>query len=237
MGVKFKQDLLEMIQDLGLKKGDSISLSEMLFWFSKNKHDGKIPEKEFTFGPGLEIYTANSRWRTWDEVTPEDDLFFMEFVLPYEFHIYDKEKDPPAAYTVDDYYKYYGNPSFSYEKDLQNYLSKNLEILEPGLRLYEADGISGIEFPVGNRRIDILAIDNNNNFVVIETKVSKLHEKVIGQLMTYMGYVKHKLADPNQIVRGIIVGAQISNEIKMAASMHDIIDLFEYDLLIEIKKI
>ena len=35
------------------------------------------------------------------------------------------------------------------ERDLRNYLVKNLAVVEPGLRLYEEEGISGVEFPVG----------------------------------------------------------------------------------------
>jgi RecB family endonuclease NucS len=77
---------------------------------------------------------------------------------------------------------------FAYERDLQNYLAKNLHRVEPGLRLYEEDEISGIEFPVGGRFIDILAVDNQGNYVIIELKVSKVsrgYDRVIGQLLRY----------------------------------------------------
>ena len=47
----------------------------------------------------------------------------------------------------------------AYEADLRNYLAKNLSIIEPGLKLYQDEGITGIEFDVGGRRIDILAVD------------------------------------------------------------------------------
>ena len=40
---------------------------------------------------------------------------------------------------------------FAYEKDLQNFLAKNLHLIEKGLRLYEDEGIQGIEFPVGGQ--------------------------------------------------------------------------------------
>jgi len=47
---------------------------------------------------------------------------------------------------------------FAFERDLQNYLVQNLGLLEPGLRLYEDDdgGFIGVEYPAGQRRIDIL---------------------------------------------------------------------------------
>jgi RecB family endonuclease NucS len=48
---------------------------------------------------------------------------------------------------------------FAYESDLRNFLSKNLSVLEHGLRLSEEEGIKGIEFPAGGRFVDILALD------------------------------------------------------------------------------
>ena len=71
---------------------------------------------------------------------------------------------------------------FAYEKDLQNFLAKNLSLIEPGLSLYVEEEITGIEFPVGNRFIDILAIDSYNNYVVMELKVSRGYDSVVGRL-------------------------------------------------------
>ena len=39
---------------------------------------------------------------------------------------------------------------FAYEHDLRDYLAKNLHLIEPGLKLYQDEGMSGIQFP--NRR-------------------------------------------------------------------------------------
>ena len=41
-----------------------------------------------------------------------------------------------------------GAKEFALERDLRKYLSKNLGLIEPGLRLYEEEEITGIEFPV-----------------------------------------------------------------------------------------
>ena len=40
-----------------------------------------------------------------------------------------------------------------------------------GLRLSDEEGITGVEFPVGGRFIDILALDRHDRYVVIELKV------------------------------------------------------------------
>lgn len=34
-----------------------------------------------------------------------------------------------------------GSTEFAYEADLKNYLAKNLHIIEPGLKLYEDEGV------------------------------------------------------------------------------------------------
>ena len=53
-----------------------------------------------------------------------------------------------------------GSRKFAFERDLQNYLVQNLGLLKPGLKLYEDEdgGFTGVEFPAGQRHIDILAV-------------------------------------------------------------------------------
>jgi len=79
--------------------------------------------------------------------------------------------------------------------DLQNHLSRSLEGLESGLRLHEEECIKGIEFPVGGRLIDIVAVDRSNALVVIEAKVSRGHDRTVGQWMYYVGWIKQNLTD------------------------------------------
>ncbi len=67
---------------------------------------------------------------------------------------------------------------FAYESDLRDFLAKNLSLLEPGLRLYQDEGITGVEFPACGRFIDILAVDTRENLVVIELKVSRGYDRV-----------------------------------------------------------
>jgi len=55
--------------------------------------------------------------------------------------------------------------------------------------------------------IDFLAIDENENFVVIEIK-RQATDKTIGQLLRYMGWVKDELCKSGQKVYGIIVAEQ-----------------------------
>lgn len=126
---------------------------------------------------------------------------------------------------------------FAYEKDLLNYLSKNLQVIEPGLNLFEDEGVTGIEFNAGGRFIDILAVDKDNNLVVIELKVSKGSDKVVGQLLRYIGWVKSNLAEQNQNVRGIIIARKISEDLKIACSVIADVKLYEYNISFTLKTV
>jgi len=127
--------------------------------------------------------------------------------------------------------------SFAYENDLRNFLVKNLSIIEKGLKVYNENGISGAEYviPDTSRRIDILAVDSKNTFVVIELKVSRGHEKVVGQALFYQSSIKTIFKQ--QLVRVIIIAKEISPELKTATQfLHDF-ELFEYQLSMTLNKI
>lgn len=126
---------------------------------------------------------------------------------------------------------------FAYEKDLQKYLIKNLSIIEKGLKPYQTDGVSGEEFyvPGTSRRIDILAIDKQNYYVVIELKVSRGYEKVVGQTLFYQSSIKTHFNQER--VRVIIIAREITNELKTATKFLPNFELFEYQLSLTLNKI
>lgn len=126
---------------------------------------------------------------------------------------------------------------FAYEKDLQKYLVKNLSIIEKGLKLYQSESIDGEEFyvPGTSRRIDILAIDKQNNYVVIELKVSRGYEKVVGQTLFYQSSIKTIFNQEK--VRAIIIAREITSELKTATHFLPDFELFEYQLSLTLNKI
>jgi hypothetical protein len=127
---------------------------------------------------------------------------------------------------------------FAYENDLRNYLVRNLATIEKGLRIYEAqDGRTGTEFfiPGTNRRIDILATDNQNRFVVIELKVSRGYERVVGQTLYYQSMVKTHFNQDK--VRAIIIAREITPELKAATQFLSDFELFEYQLSLTLNRI
>lgn len=72
---------------------------------------------------------------------------------------------------------------FALEAHLRDFLAKNLERVEPGLRLYSAGDQSGVEFPVQDGRIDLLGVDAQGKYVVIELKLSRGRNRTLGQIL------------------------------------------------------
>ena len=135
----------------------------------------------------------------------------------------DTEEEEPEAETE--------GTSFAYEEDLKNCLVSNLSIIEQGMYLFQDEnGVDGVEYPIdpNNKRIDILAVDQNETPVVIELKVSRGYEKVIGQCLYYKNRVK-KITNKEK-VRIIIIAREISQNLRTAIEDLPDVQLFEYKL-------
>jgi len=237
-------ELSEKQNPFGFKKelsdGGEITRNEILHWFKEN-----FPKiKKGTINAHLILLSVNAPSRIHYNVhsTGEDDLLYQ--VGQSSFKLFQKEEGYNPIYKIDNNIDESENDSieqdlneFAYEKDLQNFLSKNLDCIESGLTLFEDGDINGIEYPVGGRFIDILALDKNNDFVVIELKVSKGYDRVIGQLLRYMAWIEQNQAEKKQKVRGMIICKEISYDLRLACSKIRDVSLFEYDLSIKIRAI
>ncbi|MBL3558552.1 MULTISPECIES: endonuclease NucS domain-containing protein [Marinobacter] len=231
----------DMVQDIQLKPDAVISRDRVRLWFRE-----KYPKiKDGTIAAHLLRMSVNSKSRVHYGAKPgADDLFFQ--IDPKHFRLYQPERDPVPIYPGNDLEQAFkeevqelaeeGSPEFAYEKDLQNYLAKNLRLIEPGLTLFEDEGINGLEFPVGGRFIDILATDTDGNYVVIELKVSKGYDRVVGQLLRYMAWIQKNQIEPGQSVRGIIVARHISEDLLLACSGVQGVQLFEYELSVSLRE-
>jgi len=73
--------------------------------------------------------------------------------------------------------------------------------------------------------------------VVIELKVSKGYDRVIGQLLRYMAWIEKNLAEQSQKVRGIIIARQVSEDLQLACSKLSDIRLMEYELSVKLKPV
>jgi hypothetical protein len=120
--------------------------------------------------------------------------------------------------------------SLSLERDLENFLAADLSQLEAGLQLFNRDGKSGKQFAVDAAgRIDLLCIDQAQNFVVLELKSGEADDKVCAQVLRYMGWVKKNVAG-GRGVRGIIVANDFSEKLKYAVMPVPAIMLKKYEV-------
>ena len=128
---------------------------------------------------------------------------------------------------------------FALEEQLRDYLAENLGILEPGLSLWPVENGDAVEFQVDeqgpSRRIDILAKDHGGSPVVIELKVSRGHEKTVGQALYYRAKIRQRFSAKQ--VRIFIIAAAISPELRAAASEVSDLFLFEYSLTVKVTAI
>lgn len=235
----------DMIAELAPNTESKFSRSDALNWFAKNYP--KI--KEGTITAHLYRFSTNSQSRLSHPTRADEDILFQ--IDKNNYRLYQPNIDPEPILAgsenitptkkdvilVDDDDDVDKPREFAYESDLKNFLAKNLTVIEPGLKLYQVEDINGIEFPADGRFIDILAIDHNNDLVVIELKVSKGHERVIGQILRYMAWIKFNQAESNQKVRGIIVAREISKDLQLACAYMPNIDLFEYQLSVSLNRV
>jgi hypothetical protein len=135
---------------------------------SSSKHYPSFKKFLYSVGPG--------KVRLYD---PKHDGEFTDIIKDNEEEIVNEE----TALEI----------SLSLEKDLQEYISRDLSQLERGLKLVTREGLNSREISTEAGRIDILAEDINNNLVVIELKASKASYGVLGQILSYMASIKAEL--------------------------------------------
>ncbi len=68
-------------------------------------------------------------------------------------------------------------------------------------------------------------------------KVSRGYDRVIGQLLRYIAWIKKNHAETDQKVRGVIVARDISEDLLLACSEIPDIELFDYELSIKLRSI
>jgi RecB family endonuclease NucS len=94
---------------------------------------------------------------------------------------------------------------------------------------YDEKKIPGRQYPTDIGTIDLLCIDKDQTFVIIEIKKEKGSDKTIGQITRYMGWVKQNLAN-NQEVRGIIVVHEVDKRLEYSASVLSNVEIKYYKI-------
>lgn len=231
--------MLEFV-DQNLKPGEIFDKKQTVDWFKAHYPDIR-PTTVQMHVEGMAINSPLRKHHPNIKLGSGHDLFFK--VAPGRFRLWDKAVDPAPFYRdqaitstpadnvdnddAEDMEE--SSHEFAFERDLRNFLSKNLALIEQGLKVYQDEDFSGVEFPVGGRFIDILAVDCLGDYVVVELKVSRGHERVVGQILRYMAWVKKHIASGKN-VRGIIVANEVSEDLQLAASLIPGLQLFEYTI-------
>ena len=243
----------DMVKDLGLQPGQVLTTTRVLTWFQE-----RYPKlQQATVRAHLTQATTNAPSRLHHPpITAADDLLYQ--IDRSQYRLYEPSKDPAPIHDlvdgdvareeevereadeeadIEESDRPAATSEFLLEKDLQRYLAENLPTVEPGLSLYEAEGVRGFEFDAGGRRIDILAVDKAGALVVLELKVSKGYDRVVGQLLRYMNWVRVNMAEPGQRVRGMIVCRTMSEDLRLACASVPNVELFEYSLSVKVAKV
>ena len=123
------------------------------------------------------------------------------------------------------------------EKYLEEFIVLNFDtIFKDSVQIYsDSEGYSGQQYQTAIGRIDVLAVDPaTKDFIVIELKKGQASDKVVGQILRYMGWVKKNLCQANQNVKGLIISESRDEKLEYAISMTRDIAIRYYKLSFEL---
>lgn len=126
--------------------------------------------------------------------------------------------------------------SFVLEKHLEDYICKNWRntIFGREFDIYE----NGRQYQTNTGPLDILAKrKDDKEFLVLELKRDLASDVVVGQTLSYMGYIKQNLALNDEKVRGCIIATNADQRLRNALSSVDNIDFYEYKINFSMNRI
>lgn len=134
------------------------------------------------------------------------------------------------------------NPSrarFAMESHLRDYLAQNLKHIQglpAQLDLFMDDsGVPGVEYRTDVGFIDILAKGTDGAFYVIELKLARGSDPVVGQILRYMGWIRANLSQGHPVY-GVIIASGASDKLKYAVSeVAEKLFLMEYELSVSLR--
>jgi hypothetical protein len=132
------------------------------------------------------------------------------------------------------------NPyEFATEKYLEDFLVQNWAATALGRThdLYTVDGeVVGQQYATSLGPIDILALSKDGQeFLVVELKRGTASDRVVGQVLRYMGAIEAEVAAPGQTVRGVIIGADRDARIDAALRFARGVSFFRYRIHFELE--
>jgi hypothetical protein len=207
-----------------VSKGDSVFLREY----------GKGIWGTCTVGQWEEDKEAKKKWKHDAGWFPISNIQKWDAFLPYEIIAKElsnqnhrlriakaTDKDAQALELASRIYQRMGYGSadgelFLLEAGLEEAVKKNLKQL--GLRLADEKIQQQCALGLGVGRTDLICLDKNDNFVILELKAVASSEAVIGQIQKYMGYVRENWAKKlGKEVSGIVLTPTFDEGLRYAA--------------------
>lgn len=213
-----------------------VNIQSRVNWPENAKPRKCTREYDFLYKPGhglVELYDPEQHG-DWELCEGENGKMIVRQISSdaYDETEPDKDIDPEKTVSVNNI-----DTAFAAETHLRDYLSSNLSLIEQGLELYvDENDKDGVEYQTGIGRIDILAIDKDQRFVVIELKVARGPDYAAAQVLRYKNWVKRNMADGNS-VRGIIIAQHISDKILYAIADDHEVTTKQYELSLKFNDI
>lgn len=129
---------------------------------------------------------------------------------------------------------------FALERHLHDYMVDNWDALDLAAdwEIYAHDGEpdAGYEFRTPIGRIDLLARHTSEaRWLVIELKREKSSDAVVGQVLRYMGWIRHHLAEPGEEVEGLVVATEGDPQLHYALEVVPSVSFKSYEVEFHLK--
>lgn len=128
-------------------------------------------------------------------------------------------------------------PSFDdiFERQLEQHIIDHFESLFPGWEKVGRQYKTAKDKMGKAGTIDILCLDAEQNYVVIELKRGKASDDVVAQTNRYISWVQNNLVQPEQKIRGLIISRYYDPHMAHALQRYPDIDgwLFDWQLTLD----
>lgn len=120
----------------------------------------------------------------------------------------------------------------------QSLLHRNFRRLFPNLKYFDEEQQIRKNGQYDTQTVgimDVLAVDENGNFVIIEIK-RQATDKTIGQILRYMGWTKEELCEAGQTVSGLIVAERKDLQLDFALKVMPNVRFMKLELAITLNE-
>jgi len=133
------------------------------------------------------------------------------------------------------------------EGHLEQHIVTNFDDLFPGWEIFDDspesvdasdqnNKPSGVRYRTDAGEIDILCLDRQGDFVVIELKRHKAPDRVVTQVDRYIAWVKQNLAKPEQRVKGLIIARTFGSRLSHILSRRRGVRIWTYSWQLKLDK-